>query len=198
MYYKKIFLLLLILPILLLSVTGCTSSQENGPTQPENNDIPAPPHEKPSSMPSPSITVELSFPDGAPSLNQTRELLCTVSTPGMRTDTGISIDIQLPDAFQLVSGELSWSGMVPGKSSIGVINPNLRSTTTGNWTINVSYQITPKPGGEKGTGYGHLYVTVSEDSAEWGKYPPWQKGPPSMPKPTPSPPLLTPRIKSLP
>jgi len=149
MYYKKIFLLLLILPILLLSVTGCTSSQENGPTQPENNDIPAPPHEKPSSMPSPSITVELSFPDGAPSLNQTRELLCTVSTPGMRTDTGISIDIQLPDAFQLVSGELSWSGMVPGKSSIGVINPNLRSTTTGNWTINVSYQITPKPGEKK-------------------------------------------------
>jgi hypothetical protein len=125
--------------------------------------------------PTQSVTVELSFPDEAPPLNQTRELRCTVNTPGMKTDTDISLNIQLPDAFELVSGELSWAGTVPGKSSIDVITAVVKSIKVGNWTINETHQITPKPVDVRGTGYGQIYISVSEDSAEWGKYPPWTR-----------------------
>ena len=117
------------------------------------------------------VTVELSFPEGAPPLNQTRELRCTIKTLRIGIDPHVDINIQLPDGFELVSGELSWAGTVPEDSSIDVVSAVVKSIKVGNWTIDETHNIEVY----SGPGGGRIYVAVSEDSAEWGKYPPWTR-----------------------
>jgi hypothetical protein len=76
MNYKKISVLLIILPILLISIPGCGSSQEpQSPSAPPLENVPArPPEDQPqvftvSSAPSSEIKVELSIA-GSPLLDQ--------------------------------------------------------------------------------------------------------------------------------
>jgi hypothetical protein len=129
-------------------------------------------HESPPAEP---ITVHLSFPDGAPPLNQEAELVCTVKTPAMSAKN-LSLSINLPEALELVSGDLSWSGDIAQGVKVEVIKAVVRSTKTGNWTIEATTYIDPeKHGGYGGTGRYFIYVSVFENSAKWGIYPPWYK-----------------------
>jgi hypothetical protein len=85
----------------------------------------------------------------------------------------MSINVELPDAFELVSGELLWTGDVPADSGTTVIRALLKSVQVGNWTINVRSQMDPQENSGYGGGNYTIYVSVSEDSAEWANYPPW-------------------------
>jgi hypothetical protein len=120
------------------------------------------------------ILIVLSFPDGAPSLNQTAELSCVIKSPGMDSiNTKIDLNVVLPDAFQLISGDLSWHGIVLGKSEIEVINVKIKSIKTGNFTINVLDHVVDNGSGFGGDGTNTLYVAVSNTSAKWDTIPPW-------------------------
>jgi len=152
----------LVLLISLASIGGCTGE---GSTTPQET---APP---------PPFTVEVSFPDGAPPLGQTAELICVVEADWISIQD-MSLEINLPEAFELVSGSLSWTGSVPMGDEVEVMKAVVKSVKTGNWTIERTGYLDPKKnGGVGGTGSGPaIYVSVSEDSAEWGKYPPWYEG----------------------
>jgi hypothetical protein len=148
---RLIFLILLIM----LIVVGCPQQSEQMPAEP--------------------ITVHLSFPDGAPPLNQEAKLVCTVKTPA-RSAKNMSVSINLPEALELVSGDLSWSGDIAQGSEVEIIRAVVGSVKAGNWTIEATTYIDPeKHGGYGGTGKYNIYVSVFESSAEWGIYPPWYR-----------------------
>jgi hypothetical protein len=149
--------LLVLLPVSL--VVGC-------PQQPEPEEI----------SPAEPITVNLSFPDGAPPLNQEAELVCTVNALSMPVKN-MSVSVNLPEALELVSGELSWVGDVAEGDEAEVIKAVVRSVKTGNWTIELTAYLNPEEnGGLKISGSAHIYISISEDSAEWGVTPPWYEG----------------------
>ena len=126
--------------------------------------------------PSPPITVNLSFPDGAPPLNQEAELVCTVNTP-VRSANNMSLIINLPEALELVSGDLSWSGNVAKGSEVEIIRAVVRSVKTGNWTIELNRYLDPDENrGFRFQNPDPYFISISEDSAEWGITPPWQGG----------------------
>jgi hypothetical protein len=53
------------------------------------------------SAPSPPMSVEVSFPDGAPPVNQAAELRVTIKTPAMSIkDMDLKVDI--PESFELI------------------------------------------------------------------------------------------------
>jgi hypothetical protein len=132
-------------------------------------------HESPPAEP---ITVELSFPNDAPPLNTEAELNCIVKAPAISL-TNMSVEIRLPEAFELVSGDLSWTGDINQGAEVEVISAVVRAIKTGNWAIELRSSIDPEEQG--GLSFypdwrDAIYVSISEDSAEWGIYPPWYKG----------------------
>ena len=129
---------------------------------------------QPNSTPPPLIKAEASFPDGAPALNQTAKLICKVKTTLYTRAQDMSINIILPDGLELVSGQLSWTGSVPEATEITVINTTVRAVQVGNWTVTVDGYIDPeKHGGFDGNGHYDIYVSITENSAEWGFTRPW-------------------------
>lgn len=157
---KRIFIVSILACVLLVSVApGCASTE---------------------TPPAPPVTVKLSFPDGAPPLNQEAELIYTIEVmePGCILEN-MSIEIRLPEGFELVSGELSWFGDISSGDELEVIRATVRAVKTGNWTFESRCAINPEtqfgisivPGWHPA-----IYVSVFEDSAEWGKYPPWYEG----------------------
>jgi hypothetical protein len=90
----------------------------------------------------------------------------------------MSVEVDLPDAFMLVSGNTSWFGDIPVWDEVIVISATVKSVKSGNWTIRSTTNLNPKEnGGFGGTGEYLIYVSVSEDAAEWGIYPPWDYAP---------------------
>jgi hypothetical protein len=89
----------------------------------------------------------------------------------------LGVDIDLPEALELVSGGLSWSGDVAQGSEIEIIRTVVRSVEAGNWTIELNRYLDPEENGGRGFQNPHpYYISISEDSAEWGTTPPWQGG----------------------
>jgi hypothetical protein len=132
-------------------------------------------HESPPAEP---ITVELSFPDDAPQLNTEAELNCVIKAPAISLKN-MNVEIRLPEAFELVSGDLSWVGDINQGDEVEVISAVVRAIKIGNWAIELRTSINP----EKQGGFSWypdwrdaIYVSIFEDSAEWGIYPPWYKG----------------------
>jgi hypothetical protein len=168
--------ILILLSLMFLSFSGCTNLPTNPSTPANISSTSISPSSTPAGgAPSPSIYIDISFPDGAPSLNETKELICTINTPGMKTDTTADLKVVLPEALELISGQLSWEGIVPSKSSFIAIKIGVKSIKTGNWTINGQLDTMPKPGGQ-GQRYGgnyEMYVSISDNSAEWRRYPPY-------------------------
>jgi hypothetical protein len=146
-----ILLVILIMPL----VVGCPQQSDQAPAG--------------------SLDVLLSFPDGAPPLNQEAELVCTVNAlAGSVKNLGVSVN--LPEALELVSGNLSWSGDVAEGDEIEIIRAVVRSVKAGNWTIELNRYL--NPGENRGLGFQNpdpYYISISEDSAEWGTTPPWYK-----------------------
>jgi hypothetical protein len=135
----------------------------------------------PNTAPMEPFTGYLSFPDGAPPLGQTAELVYVVKAEAISINN-MSLRIDLPEAFELVSGDLSWTGDIPKGDEVEVIRAVVKSVETGNWTIEATGYLNPQEnaGWEMdGSGPGPIgYVSISEGSAEWGRYPPWyKKGP---------------------
>ncbi len=126
--------------------------------------------------PAPPFTMEVSFPHGAPPLNQTAELICVVK-PNNISINNMSLEIILPDGFELVSGTLSWTGNISKGDEAEVMRAVVRSVKTGNWTIELTGYLDPQVNTGLGlNGPGPIcYVSVCEGSAEWGEYPPWGK-----------------------
>ncbi len=152
---KQLMLILLVMPMLI--VVGCPQQTDQAP--------------------SPPITVNLSFPDGAPPLNQEAELIFIIKPRCILKN--MSIEVRLPEGFELVSGNLSWVGDISSGDDLEVIRSTVRAVETGNWTIESRWAINPeKQGGISLVPGWHpeIYVSVFEDSAEWGEYPPWYEG----------------------
>jgi len=133
----------------------------------------------PNRAPMPPFTGYLSFPDGAPPLGQTAELIYVVEARAISIHN-MTVQIDLPEGFELVSGDLSWVGDVPEGDEVEVIKGVVKSVKVGNWTIKISGHLDPEEnagyGGYEGDGWVPVYVAVSEDSAEWGEVPPWYEG----------------------
>ena len=156
-YCKKIFMLLLNLSVVVLLISGCSAPQETD----DGKTAPADP-----------INLEISFPNGAPALNQTAELKCTVKP--YESLHNMSVKISLPSGFELISGNLSWFGSISANEEIEVIRAVVKSIEVGNWTIEGTSYLNPEENfGLGSNGWYPVYVAVSENSAEWGKYPPW-------------------------
>jgi hypothetical protein len=178
----KEFITTVLIFILIFLLTACNQAAIPSPSAPIS---PSPKVSNPlstfnGSAPSPSIYVDILFPDGAPALNQTKELICTINTPGATTETAFNLKANLPEAFELISGQLSWEGMVPGKSIMEAIKIKFKAIKMGNYTISVSYNIL-KQGIPVTGGKPEIYVSISESSGQWRKYPPYNDNTTSSP-----------------
>ena len=180
-------------------LTGCVTNGSPPSTQPTTTSEPT---HTPTSLPSlieglqEPIEVEVSFPDGAPPLNQTAELRCTVITYRIPA-RDMSLTVDLPDVLQLVEGELSWFGDVPADSKVVVIKAVVKAVMVGNGTVDVRSYIDPdKHGGFGGNGWHPVYVSIGEDSSEWRINPSYDApgtGPPEeRPTDLPPPPTTSP------
>ena len=121
------------------------------------------------------IKVALSFPDGAPTLNNSAAFTCTITNnePGERK---MSVTVNAPEtAFVLESGSLSWSGTVPANSQTAVVQAVLKSFHTGHWQIDATYHIDAEPGAYGGDFTTTIYIQSGIPSSEWGITPPWEK-----------------------
>ncbi len=125
------------------------------------------------SRPTEPISVDVSFPNGAPALNQTNELRVIVKTRQIPAKA-MSVQVNLPDSFELSNGSLSWIGDIPVNSEVTVIKAMVKSIKLGSWTIEVTSYLDPKENSAfGGTGHNPIYVLVSESSAEWRLNPPY-------------------------
>ena len=124
MSHKRIFILFLILPAILFSISGCTHLQEAGitPPQPEKPQeqpeaqrplTSAPESETPLPPPAPTgaIIVKLSFSE-PPVLGKPVEVLTTFAVrEGYKRDaTNTVVEVFLDDGFELIDGDLKWKG----------------------------------------------------------------------------------------
>jgi len=140
------------------------------------------------------IDILRAFPNGAPPLNKTAEFQCRLTTHQLAA-TNISINVDLPEAFELVSGKLSWFGDVPANVEVAVINAKIKSVKTGTWNIDIECSLNAEENpGYYGDNYTVL-VTISEDSANWRPLANLKLTPPSTISPDenlPPPPAITP------
>lgn len=89
----------------------------------------------------------------------------------------MSVEIRLPEGLELVSGELFWFGDIAEGNEVEVIRAVVRSVDTGNWTIELIRNLNPEEHGwSEFIDPAPFYISISEDSAEWGITPPWQTG----------------------
>ena len=121
------------------------------------------------------VSVVLTFPDGAPKLNESQTFKCAVISHSA-VDKKISITINAPEtAFVLGSGSLSWSGTVTANSEATVIQATLKANHTGHWQIDANYHIDSEPDGYTGDFTSTIYVNLSVAVSQWGTTPPWEK-----------------------
>jgi len=106
----------------------------------------------------------------------------------------LTLKINLSNGFELVSGDLAWSGNL-SRQSIRELKANIRAIKVGNWTIQAVINVGPQNTWfiAEGGGIFNIYVSVAENSAQWGEYPPWTPPPPPNPPGyRPSPPSISP------
>jgi hypothetical protein len=115
--------------VILLVGCGVNTSQT---TTPETSTQPTSTVTKP-------FVISVSFPNGAPPLNQTATLKCVIKSNFPPLDA--NLNIELPEAFILVGGELSWSGSVDPYCEVNAIEASVKSVKTGNWTIRVLTKV---------------------------------------------------------
>jgi len=138
---------------------------------------PASPSLSPS--PVPPFIIEASFPNGAPPLNQTGQLRCVVKSnyPPL---TIPRLEVGLPEGMELISGALTWSGSVLAKEQVTAIDAVVKSIKVGNWTVAVNVYL-GWIGTVENIGHPDIYVSISENSAQWRAYPPYPNTYPTRP-----------------
>ena len=176
---RKAFILLLILPVLVLSISGCTSSQEEDGTRPEQQEqqktqppltnTPEPPLKNSTALPQQGapgggITVSLSFPNGAPLLNQKVELICTLSSKIDLPDS--TVQIILPKGATLVKGNLECQKDLKAGAPTS-FSTQIMFEEIGKWSIEVSAKNVVIPP-SYWWGMDIIYLTVWADHSEFG------------------------------
>jgi len=162
--------------LLSLPVAGCSQDQ----IEPASKETPTVPVSEKNILTPPSwpITVDLLFPNGAPPLNQQAELNCIIKAQSISIKN-MTVEIRLPEAFELVSGNLSWSGDINTGDELVAIRAGIRAVQIGNWAIEIRQSMNP----EKQSAYSFypdwrdgIYASIFEESARWGIYPLWYEG----------------------
>lgn len=172
MNYKNTFILLLILPVLLLSIPGCASSQQEGNIQTEpqedgSTQLPKEISPSPSSnIPTPAsapIRVELYMPR-APTVNETIEVTCNVSSLVDLPDS--SARIELPDRVSLISGNLTWEGDLKANHPVS-FSAEISFNKADKYAIRatVSHMINETEGWSDSDS---VYLTIGTDRSEFG------------------------------
>jgi hypothetical protein len=161
---------ILFLMVILLAGYGVNASQT---TTPVSSTQPTDSPNKTSTPPTPPIEIEVAFPNGAPSLNQEAELNCIIKAPAISLEN-VTIEIRLPKALKLVSGSLTWSGNISEGDEFKAIDATVRSIKTGNWSIELRKSMNPQK--QKAFSFyadwqAAIYISISENSAEWGRDP---------------------------
>jgi len=119
----------------------------------------------------PAIPVDLSFPNGAPRLNQGAELRITIMTPGSEK---VTVTTNLPDGLMLVSGSLSEQFEKTSAGDIKELKAIVKPVKVGNYTIDSTLSfISWDPTFVPKINHNYVYLSVSENSSEWGTLPPW-------------------------
>ena len=118
--------------------------------------------------PASPVKVELSIAN-APALGRTAELTCIVTSH--YDAMNVTAEIILPDAFELVSGNLSWKGDIASNGQ-GKFKFMIKSVKIGNWAIEARAGYLPRgPGGGWYGDTDYIYISVSEDSAQVSEKP---------------------------
>ena len=167
-FYIQIFAVFII--TVLLTVMGCATSEENSSAQntPDNSRQ----EENLGGEPSPLISYHLSFPDGAPALNQ-EAILSFVINARSGSLEDVTAKLRIPESLELISGNLIWNGdMVANETE--VIRAVVKATEMGSgridyyatWDQTAQKYDTEKPSPGFVTG---IYFLVSEDSGDWNR-----------------------------
>jgi hypothetical protein len=171
----------LVLLASLLGMGGChnggAASNDSAPDTPSKSGTPTEP-----------MILELSFPNNAPRLNQTAELRCVLKVGRVRAEN-VNIEMNLPDGIELVSGGSWVLGNVSENELTHEVKAVIRPVKVGNYSIKFVLSLVPLGTGFKpGPGIYNIYLSVSENSAQWATaFPPWQKDE-GLPKPKQVPP----------
>ena len=88
----------------------------------------------------------------APTLNETAEITLMVTT--IRNASNASVEIKLPEGFELISGNLNWNGE-PIENQPRKLNIIVKAVKTGDWTIY---------GGGSGQD-DYIYISINDNSA---------------------------------
>jgi len=88
----------------------------------------------------------------------------------------LELRVVLPDALALVSGNLSWTGSVPPDGEVKAIDAIVQSVKIGNWKVAITVPFLPYNDKEN-LGHYDFYISISEKSAEWRVYPPYDSHP---------------------
>jgi hypothetical protein len=169
-------IIILILLASLFGLNGCTNVENAAPS----TTIPAEPPSQPpntTTIPAdfdittgtsmPAIPVYLSFPNGAPLLNQGAELRITIVVPGSEKVTVIT---NLPDGLILVSGSLSEQFEKTVAGDIKELKAIVKPVKVGNYTIDSTLSfISWDPTFVPKINHNYVYLSVSENSSEWGR-----------------------------
>jgi hypothetical protein len=149
---RKIFILLLLLPLVLLSLPGCVSA------------------------PSSPVKVQISFSE-LPILGKPVQLTATFKLTQSRKPVvqDVTTCITLPEGFEKVDGDLEWKGdFIPGNTY--TLSARVKAVKTGAWKIEAQASS-----GKSVGGYTDLWVEVTEAGATISDAPPHKEGPKQIP-----------------
>jgi len=128
------------------------------------------------------VSVELSFPHGAPRLNQAAELRCLVEFH--TSADNVTLELNLPDGIELVSGDFPAHLGTMTRGDVKETKAIIRPVKVGNYTIEVKRSLVFRDPSEiPGPGLYYIYLSVAENSADWWAVPPW------IPEKVPPPPV---------
>lgn len=108
------------------------------------------------------MVIELSL-SNAPALGQTAKLTCTATA--IRDAPGAQVYINLPEGFELVSGDWWWDGDLTKDARIE-LKATVRAIKTGRWHINAMGTYSPSEQSQKAVYADYLRVYVFKDGGE--------------------------------
>ena len=185
---KRSIILILSAVLIAAILSGCVQELSDSGSETPDMAPTSQPNVTPSPITSPSEGVP-SLPQrinlsisNAPALNQTTEVMCEMLTESTNTTT----EIELPEGFELVSGNLTWND---GGGSVIV-----KAVKTGNWTITATttHDVFTEDGilCHDWTDVECIHVAVREDTA-WISETPFTEIPPLPPGP-----VMEPRVNT--
>jgi len=154
-----------ILIILLIVISGCAKTsitlepQEKVISEDIKTEEEKPAQETVATSP---MKIEMSF-SNAPALNQNAKITTTITYNGRQIENmpETIAQIILPDGFELIDGNLSWSGKVMKDEPVQ-FDLTVKSVKIGNWTIKANARSPPEGDAYIG-GRDWIYISIFED-----------------------------------